>query len=204
MAKVDVPARHQVVTDVDQNLTPERISQSVSDWKTDFQRKPDNYGKWQPAANDRPASLKAIPLVPPNAPNITLHLAGMSVKRSDGCPVVVEAGSRFSVKGRLRFDTPVYFGIRVNHADGEFAGMFRGDLHKKQPPAQRNEQGEFVATYELSDFTVDPAVWEKRHELAAHPDGLVLDGVWAFTHTESPAGLELTEVELLPPEASDQ
>ncbi len=199
-SEVDVPAEHLAVADGERELIPERVSQSVSEWKTDFENKRDNYGKWQPATDHAPASVKAIPLVPPDAPHVTLHLAGISVDRSDGSPVVIEPGSRFLVKGRLQYDASVHFGIRVAYPNGEFAGMFRGDLHDQQPPAQRNEDGDFAEFYELTNFTVDPAVWDKRDELAPRPDGLVLTGVWAFTHTESPAGLELTEVELLPPE----
>ena len=48
-------------------------------------------------------------------------------------------------------------------------------------------------------FTVDPAVRDRQNELAAKPDGLILDGVWAFTHTGGPPGLEITEVEVIPP-----
>lgn len=198
--EVDVPAEHLSVADGERELTPERVSQSVNEWKTDFQNKRDCYGKWQPATDDGPASVKAIPLVPPGAPHVTLHLAGISVDRSDGSPVVIESGSRFLVKGRLQHDAAVHFGIRVAHPNGEFAGMFRGDLHNKQPPAHRKETGGFAEVYELTNFTVDPAVWDKRDELAPHPDGLVLTGAWAFTHTESSVGLELTEVELLPRE----
>lgn len=196
--EVDVPAEHLVVADDERELLPERASKSVNEWKTDFQRKPDNYGKWQPATADHPALLKAIPLVPPGAPHVTLHLAGISVDRADGSPVVIEPGSRFLVKGRLQNDAAVHFGIRVAHPNGEFAGMFRGDLQDKQPQTQRNESGEFEEVYELTNFSVDPAVWDKRNELEPRPDGLVLTGVWAFTHTKSPAGLELTQVELLP------
>ncbi len=199
--EVDVPAEHLVVADDERELTPERVSQVVNEWKTDFQRKPDNYGKWQTASKGRPASVKAIPLVPPDAPHVTLHLAGISVDRSDGSRVLIEPGSRFVVRGRLHHDAPVFFGIRVAHPNGEFAGMFRGDFYKKQPPAQRSVADDFEQVYDLKDFTVDPAVWDKKDNLAPRPDGLVLTGVWAFTHTESPAGLEITEVELLPPEA---
>lgn len=199
--EVDVPAEHLVVADDERKLIAERVPRFINAWKTDLHRKADNYGKWQPATVDRPALLKAIPLVPPDAPHVTLHLAGISVDRSDGSPVVIESGSRFLVKGRLQSDAAVHFGIRVAHPNGEFAGMFRGDLHGKQPIAGRNESGEFEEIYELANFTVDPAVWDKRDELAPHPDGLVLTGVWAFTHTQSPAGLELTAVELQPFEA---
>jgi hypothetical protein len=37
-------------------------------------------------------------------------------------------------------------------------------------------------------------------EMAARPDDLVLGAVWAFTYTGGPSGLEVSEVELIPPE----
>ena len=77
--------------------------------------------------------------------------------------------------------------------------MFRGDLHNKQQLAAKDENGRFEEVYSLQHFTVDPAVRDRQDELAAKPDGLILDGVWAFTHTGRPSGLEITEVEVIPP-----
>lgn len=198
-SEVDVQAKHHVTTDTDNGLLPVLVPDSVHLWKSQLHRKSENYGKWQPSADQQPASLKAIPFVPPAAPHITLYLAGLSVDRSDRSPVVVLPDSKFVVRGRLQSQARVYFGIRVNHPNGEFAGMFRGDLHKEQPLAATDENGRFEEVYRLQNFTVDPAVRDRQDELAAKPDGLVLDGVWAFTHTGSPSGLEITEVELVPP-----
>ena len=119
--------------------------------------------------------------------------------RADGSPVVLLPDSKFVVRGRLRAEARVHFGIRVTRSNGEFAGMFRGDRHNKQPPAATDEDGRFEETYSLSNFTIDPAVHDRKDELAAKPDGLILDGVWAFTHTDDPSGLEVTEVEVTPP-----
>jgi hypothetical protein len=199
-SEVDVPENHLVVADGENRLVPAPVPHSVYKWVSDFESKPDNYGKWKPASPNRPASVKAISLIPEDAPHVTLHLAGLSVSRSDGATVVVKPGARFVVRGRIETETPVYFGIRVNDPDGEFAGMFRGDLQEDQPPVRRSEAGEFTETYEVAAFSVDPAVWDKRHKLASRPDHMVLDGVWAFTHSGSPSGLEIIEVQLLPPE----
>ncbi|MGB7344467.1 MAG: FecR family protein [Pirellulaceae bacterium] len=198
-SEVDVPAQHLVFADDEQVLTPLRVPDSVEHWKTQFNLGRDYYGKWLPANGDRPASLKAIPFVPPNAPQVTLQLAGLSVDRSNSSPVVVRPGSRFIVRGIVKSDTRIFFGIRVSHPNGEFAGMFRGDLADRQPLVARDEAGEFEEVYDLKSFTVDPAVEDKRDELAKQPDDLVLDGVWAFTHSDGPSGLVLTEVELVPP-----
>ncbi len=199
-SEVDVPAQHLVIADGERDLTPERVPNSVNRWSSQLHLRAGHYGKWLPAEDGRPASLKAIPLVPPNAPHVTLHLAGLSVGRPDDSQVVVEPGARFVVRGRLDIDARVFFGIRVSYPNGEFAGMFRGDLSEQQPLAARGEEGQFEEIYELRNFTLDPAVHDKREQLAAKPDDLVLDGVWAFTHTGSPSGLVLTEVELVPPQ----
>lgn len=198
-SEVDVPAQHLVIADGERDLTPERVPESVSRWASQLHLRGDHYGKWLPSRSDRPASLKAIPLVPPNAPHVTLYLAGLSVDRPHDSQVVVQAGARFIVRGLMETDAPVYFGIRVSYPNGEFAGMFRGDLSDQQPLALRDVNGQFEEVYELQNFTLDPAVHDKRDQLAAMPDGLVLDGVWAFTHASKPAGLVLTEVELEPP-----
>ena len=52
----------------------------------------------------------------------------------------------------------------------------------------------------MSQFTIDPVVLDRHVDGAASPEGLVLDGVWAFTHTKRPSGLEIVDVELVPPE----
>ena len=199
-SEVDVLAKHHVTTDTDNGLLPVLVPDSVHSWKSQLHLKQQNYGKWQPATDHQPASLKAIPLIPPDAPHVTLYLAGLSVNRSDGSPVVLLPTSKFVVRGRLRSQGRVHFGLRVTYPNGEFAGMFRGDLHDKQPFAVKDENGRFEEVYRLQHFTIDPAVRDRQDELVGKPDGLILDGVWAFTHTGSPAGLEITEVEVIPPE----
>lgn len=197
-SEVDVPAKHHVTTDTDDDLHPALTPNSVHAWRSQLHPK-QGYGKWQPATEEQPASLKAIPLIPPHAPHITLYLAGLSVDRSEGSPVVLLPGSKFVVRGKLRSEARLHFGIRVTYPNGEFAGMFRGDLHSKQPLAAKDENGRFEEVYSLQHFTIDPAVRDRQDELAAKPDGLILDGVWAFTHTGRPSGLEIIEVEVIPP-----
>jgi hypothetical protein len=197
--EVDVPAKHRLIAEADNELVAVSVPDSVAEWKSELHRKPDSYGKWQPATDDQPTALKAIPLVPPQAPHITLYLAGLSVNHADDSPVVVQPGSRFIVRGRLQSEARVHFGIRVSHTNGEMAGMFRGDLHDKQPQSGIDAEGRFEEVYRLENFSIDPAVYDRKDELAAKPDGLILNAVWAFTHTGGPTGLEITEVELLPP-----
>lgn len=200
--EIDVPAKHRLIAEADNELIAVSAPESVSEWTSELHRKPDSYGKWQPPTNGQPASLKAIPLVPPGAPHVTLYLAGLSVDRADDSPVVVQSGSRFIVRGRLRNDAPVYFGIRVSHPNGEMAGMFRGDLNGRQPKAEIDADRHFEQVYHLDQFSIDPAVYDRKDELAATPDGLILNDVWAFTHVGGPSGLEVTEIELIPPDSS--
>ena len=54
----------------------------------------------------------------------------------------------------------------------------------------------------LGQFTIDPIVRDRQNELAARPEGLILSGVWTFTSGREPSGLEIDEVELIPPEIS--
>ena len=84
--------------------------------------------------------------------------------------------------------------------NGEFAGKFRGDLDGQQPISEPDEDGQFEVVFRIGDFTLDPCVRDRKEELAARPNDLVLNGVWAFTHTGGSSGLEVSEVELMPPD----
>lgn len=198
--EVDVPAKHRVIAEGGGDLAPHRVPESVNHWKSQLHLRRGCYGKWLPATEQRAAAQKAIPLVPRENPNVTLYLLGIPVSRSDGPPVVVNSDSRFVVRGRMNKPAKVHFGIAVSYANGEFAGKFRGDLDRQQPISEPDEDGQFEVVYRLGDFTLDPCVRDRKEELAAKPDDLVLNGIWAFTHTGSPSGLEVIEVELLPPE----
>ena len=128
---------------------------------------------------------------------------GIPVSRSNGPPVVVRSDSRFVVRGRLDKPAKVHFGIAVSDVNGEFVGKFRGDLYRRQPISEPNENGQFEVVYQIGDFTLDPSVRDRKGELAAKPDDLVLNGVWAFTQKGGPSGLEVSEVELIPPEREE-
>ena len=106
----------------------------------------------------------------------------------------------FRVRGRLHDSAQVHFGIAVSYGNGEFAGMFRGDLSKEQPITEIDEEKCFEVIYQLSDFSADPCIHERQKKVAGKPDGLYLDRVWVFTNTESPSGLMVHEVKLIPGE----
>lgn len=197
--EVDVPAQHRLIAEADNELLPVIVPDAVNTWKSQLHLRPGGYGKWLPGTEQRVASQKAIPLVPPEFPDVTLYLMGISVGSSQNSPVVVQPNSRFIVRGRLAKPARVYFGIGMSQANGEFAGKFRGDKAKQQPVSELDAEGRFEVVYQLSDFSLDPCVRDRKDELPARPDGLILNGVWAFTHTGRPSGLEVTEVELIPP-----
>ncbi|MEM7475112.1 MAG: FecR family protein [Planctomycetota bacterium] len=203
-SEVDVPAKHHVTTDTDDDLAPALVQNSVSAWKSQLHLRRGSYGKWLPATSQQEAAQKAIPLVPPDNPNATLYLLGIPVPRSDGPPVVVRSEAQFIVRGRLDKPARVYFGIAVSDASGEFAGKFRGDLGGQQPISEPDENGQFEVVYRIGDFTLDPCVRDREKELAVRPDELVLNNVWAFTHSGGPSGLEVTAVELISPEHNSQ
>ncbi len=198
--EVDVPAKYRVIAEGDGDLTPQPVPESVNHWKSQLHLRPGCYGKWLPATEQRAAAQKAIPLIPREHPSITLYLLGILVSRSNGPPVVVPSDSQFVVRGRLNKPAKVHFGIAVSYVNGEFAGKFRGDLDGQQPISKPDEGGQFEVVYRIGDFTLDPCVRDRKEELAVRPDDLVLNGVWAFTHTGGPSGLVVSEVELIPPE----
>jgi hypothetical protein len=203
-SEVDVPAKHHVTTDTDDDLSPALVQNSVPVWKSQLHLRRGCYGKWLPATRQRAAAQKAIALVPPDNPNATLYLLGIPVPRSDGPPVVVRSESQFVVRGRLAKPARVFFGIAVSDAGGEFAGKFRGDLGSQQPISEPDEDGQFEVIYRVRDFTLDPCVRDREKELAVSPNDLVLNNIWAFTHIGGPSGLEVTEVELISPNKEEK
>ncbi len=197
---VDVPATHRVVASADGDMSPQPIPDAVHDWKSQLQLGLGdawgNHGKWSPTLDGNPASLRAIPFVPRVNKSITLHLLGLPITRSDNAPVVVKSDSRFVVHGRLATAADVFFGIRVVRPNGEFAGKFLA----RQRAAKFNDDSNFEAVFRLDEFRLDPCVWNRKDELPSKPDNLVVTCVWSFTHTGGPTGLEVTEVELIPPD----
>lgn len=198
---VEVPAKHRVVASSEGDMSASPIPDVVHDWKSRLHLGPtDLYGKWQPPTDDKPASLKAIPFVPQENKAITLHLFGLPVNRADNSPVVVQSGSRFVVRGRLQVASDLFFGIRVARSNGDFAGKFLA----RQPAEHFNSDSDFEAVFHLDQFGLDPCVWDRKDELPNKPDDLIVTCAWAFTHTSGRTGLEVTEVELIPPVAREK
>ena len=197
---VDIPADYRVIAEAGGDLSPMPLPAAENYWKSQLDIQAGGFGKWLPATKKRPAAQKALPLIPVNNPNVSLSLLSIPVSGRSGPPVVLTPHATFRVRGRLHDSAQVHFGIAVSYGNGEFAGMFRGDLLKKQPVSEIDDEKEFEAVYQLSDFTVDPCVREKQDSLARKPDGLHLDRLWVFTDRGNSSGLMVHEVELIPGE----
>ena len=197
---VNIPADYRVIAEAGGDLSPMPLPAAENYWKSQLDVQAGGFGKWLAATKKRPAAQKSLPLIPVNNPNVSLSLLSIPVSGRSGPPVVLTPHATFRVRGRLHDSAQVRFGIAVSYSNGEFAGMFRGDLLKKQPVSEIDDEKEFEAVYQLSDFTVDPCVREKQDSLARKPDGLYLDRLWVFTDTRSSSGLMVHEVELIPGE----
>lgn len=73
-------------------------------------------------------------------------------------------------------------------------------VHGRLPISEPDEDGQFEVVYRIGDITLGPCVRDRNEELAARPDDLVFNGVWAFAHTGGLSGLVVSEVELIPHE----
>ncbi|NQT38944.1 MAG: ankyrin repeat domain-containing protein [Planctomycetes bacterium] len=193
---VDVPAKHRVVAGADHELTPVPVPDSVNRWKSQLHLGPDgSYGKWSPGTDTEDATLRAVPYT--TSWGKTIYAAGCGVSRGDKPPVILQPGSRFRVRGRIASTCHVFFGVTVRHPSGEFAGKFQ----TVRPAAEFQGGQEFEVVLDLRDFRLDPTLVEIKSKLPSAPFDLVVESMWCHTLYE-PAGLEIAEVELLPPETS--
>ncbi len=198
---VDVPARHRVVAAPDRDLSPVRTLEPVTSWTSDLRLGSEcMYGKWSPQIESRAATLAAIPFVPQENKSVTLYLLGLPVRRADNSPTIVKPSSRFVLRGRLAIAADIYFGIQMAHPNGEFAGKFI----TRQPASLFHDNSDFEAEFRLEEFVLDPCVRDRKDELPAQPDDLFLTGLWSFTHSGGPHGLEITQVELIPDALNQQ
>ncbi len=196
---IKVPAMHRLVATADEKLNLETVPKASDRWKSSLRLGPgEGYGTWSPGTDDRPASMRAIPFVPPHATSKTLYLIGLQLSKSGVGPLLVKPGSRLIVRGRLKSAAHVFFGMRMTQTDGEFAGKFFAKSDQLYGP-----DSEFEAEFDTASFKLDPSVHHQADELPRKPEHLLLAGVWCFTNTRQPAGLEIFEVELVPPSASD-
>jgi len=120
---------------------------------------------------------------------------GLGLSRGDKPPVIVQPGSRLRVCGRVASAHKVYFGLTVRGSGGQFAGRFQ----TTRPAREFQGGGDFEVVLELRDLQLDPSLRKIRNRLAGSPFGLDAETFWCHT-LDKQAGLELTKVELIPPD----
>ncbi|HIM31512.1 MAG TPA: hypothetical protein EYG57_18435 [Planctomycetes bacterium] len=187
----EVPADHQVTAAASRAkfnvaLRPAAVKQ----WKSNL---PQNviYGKWMPET----ASLRATPLLwreGKEKPTL-LYAASMSVSRGEDPPVVLSAGARFRIRGRMESDEHLLIGLTTKHPKGGFAGKYES----WRPAAA------FLQSDQLFDLEVrveDFKPQEPRY--ADSPIGLEVFDWWCLTINVD-AGLTITSVELIPADSHD-
>jgi len=195
-ATVDVPARHRAVAVAGREMLAVPAPEAVNQWKSRLDFGPEGaYGKWSPKTAGKKARLAAIPLTIPQG--LTIYIAALGVSRGDTPPVVLQPGCRMRVKGHVSSSRKVYFGITVMYPGGGFAGRFE----TVRPASDFVAGADFEVVLDLRDFRLDPSLGEIRDKLPGTPLHLVVETIWCHT-LDQPSGLELTEVELLPPSTS--
>jgi len=188
-----VPAKHRVIAAADREMLPVLVPDSVNRWISQLHLGPDGVqGKWSPGTDAEDAKLGAIPYTTPQGK--TIYTAAFGVSRGDKPPVTLQPGSRFRVRGRIASPHKVYFGVTVRHPNGEFAGRFQ----TIRPAVEFPDGQDFEVTLDLRDFRLDPSLSEVKDKLPSAPFDLVVESVWCHT-LDKQAGLEITEVELVPP-----
>lgn len=147
-------------------------------------------GRWLPGTALAPARLAAVPLLwpIPDQPPLTLHVAGLSVLRTGGSPVLLQANSRILFRGQTDRPQTVRFGFSTQRMRGVFAGKFELDV---PAPALGTPGQPWEINRPIGDFLpIQP-------HLAQHPAGLELYDLYALTLHED-AGLEIHHVEVVP------
>ncbi len=154
--------------------------------------KPVNRWKWSAETDAEGASRKAIPIK--ISEELSIYVAPFGVSEGDNPPVVLLPESRLRVRGRIATAQPVHFGVSINHPNGDFAGRFQTVC-----PADAFQSGEnFEFTLELRGLELDPSLAEMKERLPSAPFHFVVQSLWFHT-SEKQVGLEIAEVELLPP-----
>lgn len=152
---------------------------------------PVNQWNWPAERDGQAQRRKAVPIELPD--DRTIHVASFELAKGQTPPVVLLPESRLKIRGRIATAESVYFGITIQHPNGDFAGRFvtgRG--------AESFEDGaDFEMTLDLQDLQLDPSLAEMKDKLPNRPFHFVIESIW-LTTLEEQAGLEITEVRLEP------
>ncbi len=154
--------------------------------------KPVNGWKWSAETDEQGNNRKASPFERPEGP--TIYVVSFGLLEDDSPPVVLLPDSRLAVTGRLATAHPVYFGITIQHPNGDFAGRFLAIR-----AADEFQSGkDFQVTLDFHDFQLDSSLVGMKDKLPTKPFHFVVESIW-ITSLERKAGLEFAEVNLIPP-----
>jgi ferric-dicitrate binding protein FerR (iron transport regulator) len=192
-AAVDVPSRHRAIAAADREMLSAPIPASVNHWRSQLSRGPEGtLGRWLPPSGEQGARIGTVPYTVEQG--WTIFLVSFGVSRGDRSPVIVIPGARLRVRGRMTSSHRVWFGLTVRGENGEFAGKFQAIRPADEFPAGKT----FEALLDLRDFRLDPTLSAWKDKLPGSPFHLVLESTWCHTLGQQ-AGLEVAEIELIPP-----
>jgi 3-keto-disaccharide hydrolase len=158
--------------------------------------KPVNQWTWSAEIDEERANRKAIPVK--ISDEHTIYVAPFDTSEDNKSPAVLQPESRLRVRGRIATAAPVLFGITIQHPNGDSAGRFLTER-----PADDFPGGEdFEVTVDFQNFHLDPTLDEMKDQLPDSPSHFVVESIW-LTTLEKQAGLEVAQVELIPPAKDD-
>ncbi|MEJ7638506.1 MAG: FecR family protein [Singulisphaera sp.] len=185
----EVPARHQVVASADRTeaLTPTLRAEAVNRWKSRLTASVEVVT----VAGRPPGPAPRVPIIinRPKVGTFAVFVAAFGVARpTRPCPA--GGGVVDRIRGRLDTAHDLGFGVTMKQSGGSFGGKFEAIV-----PAR-----EFAADGGAFDFVLDPGVLRPLQPGASvTPIGSEVEDCYVFT-VNVDAGLEVVEVELLPPE----
>ena len=186
----EVPADHQVVVSASRSagMKVDPRPESVPAWRSGL---PAGilYGTWSPGAGADGCLRTAPVLLNYRKGPAALHLAAVAVSRCPAPPVLLSAGGRFRVRGRMDAAAELYVSLTTRHAAGGFAGKY---VATRRIDPGGADGGRLDVELPLEAFR------PQEKEFPASPAGLELVDWCGFTHNVD-AGLGIAAVELLPP-----
>lgn len=176
----EVPAQHPIGAPAGRKVRPTADLKPVNRWK------------WSAETNAEGVRREAMPIK--ISEEQTIYVVSFGVSEGDNPPVVLLPDSHLRVRGHIATAAPVRFGISINHPNGDFAGRFQNVC----PADEFQGGGGFEFTLALQDLQLEPSLAEIRDTLPSAPFHFVVESVW-FHSLDKQAGLEIGEVELIPP-----